>query len=81
MKTSAVWKSSVPDKLDSDNFPPSKATTSQNKYCGTKIGARYDKDITYSKTRVRQPPLKLTLVVDVKKWLSYKGTCHVIVPL
>ena len=32
----------------------------------------------YSKTCVRQPPLKLTLVVDVKRWLSYKGTCHVI---
>ena len=32
----------------------------------------------YSKTCVRQPPLKLTLVIDVKRWLSYKGTCHVI---
>ena len=32
----------------------------------------------YSKTCVRQPPLKLTLVVDVGRWLSYKGTCHVI---
>ena len=32
----------------------------------------------YSKTCVRQPTLKLTLVVDVEKWLSYKGTCHVI---
>ena len=32
----------------------------------------------YSKTCVRQAPLKLTLVVDVKSWLSYKGTCHVI---
>ena len=32
----------------------------------------------YSKTCVRQPPLKLTLVVDVKRWLSCKGTCHVI---
>ena len=32
----------------------------------------------YSKTCVREPPLKLTLVVDVEKWLSYKGTCHVI---
>ena len=32
----------------------------------------------YSKTCVRQPPLKLTLVVDVEKWLSYKGSCHVI---
>ena len=32
----------------------------------------------YSKTCVRQPPLKLTLVVDVEWWLSYKGTCHVI---
>ena len=31
----------------------------------------------YSKTCVRQPPLKLTLVVDVER-LSYKGTCHVI---
>ena len=31
----------------------------------------------YSKTCVRQPPLKLTLVVDVERWLSYKGTCHV----
>ena len=32
----------------------------------------------YSKTCVRQPPLKLTLVVDAERWLSYKGTCHVI---
>ena len=32
----------------------------------------------YVKTCVRQPPLKLTLVVDVERWLSYKGTCHVI---
>ena len=32
----------------------------------------------YSKTCVRQPPLKLSLVVEVKRWLSYKGTCHVI---
>ena len=32
----------------------------------------------YSKTCVRQPPLKLTLVVDVERWLSYKGTCRVI---
>ena len=34
--------------------------------------------IMYSKTCVRQPPLKLTLVVDVERRLSYKGTCHVI---
>ena len=33
---------------------------------------------SYSKTCVRQPPLKLTLVVDVERWLSYKGACHVI---
>ena len=32
----------------------------------------------YSKTCIRQPPLKLTLVVDVERWLSHKGTCHVI---
>ena len=32
----------------------------------------------YSKTCVREPPLRLTLVTDVEKWLSYKGTCHVI---
>ena len=31
----------------------------------------------YSKTCVRQPPSKLTLVADVERW-SYKGTCHVI---
>ena len=31
-----------------------------------------------SKTCVRQPPLKPTLVVDVERWWSYKGTCHVI---
>ena len=29
-------------------------------------------------TCVRQPPLNLTLVVDVERWLSYKGTYHVI---
>ena len=34
--------------------------------------------LNYSKTCVRQQPLKLTLVVDVERWLSYKGTCHVI---
>ena len=32
----------------------------------------------YSKTCVRQPPLKLTLVVDVERQMSCKGTCHVI---
>ena len=30
----------------------------------------------YSETCVR--PLRLTIVVDVERWLSYKGTCHVI---
>ena len=34
--------------------------------------------VHYSKTCVRKPPLKLTLVVAVERWLSYKGTCHVI---
>ena len=34
--------------------------------------------LMHSKTCVRQPPLKLTLVVDVERWLSYKGTRHVI---
>ena len=34
--------------------------------------------LMYSKTCVRQPPLKLTLAVDVERWLSYKGTCNVI---
>ena len=38
----------------------------ENIYCG------------YSETCVRQPPLSLTLVVDVERRLSYKGTCHVI---
>ena len=32
----------------------------------------------YSETCVRKPPLRLTLVNDAEKWLSYKGTCHVI---
>ena len=32
----------------------------------------------YSKACVRKPPLRLTLVVDMERWLSYKGTCHVI---
>ena len=32
----------------------------------------------YSETCVRKPPLRLTLMVDVERWLSYKGTCHVI---
>ena len=32
----------------------------------------------YSETCVREPPLRLTSVVDVERWLSYKGTCHVI---
>ena len=36
--------------------------------------------LPYSKTCVREPPLNLTLVVDVERWLSYKGTCHVILP-
>ena len=30
----------------------------------------------YSETCVRKP--SLTLVADVERWLSYKGTCHVI---
>ena len=37
--------------------------------------------LRYSNTCVRQKPLKLTLVVDVERWLSYKGTCHVILYL
>ena len=32
----------------------------------------------YSETCVRKPPLSLALMVDVERWLSYKGTCHVI---
>ena len=32
----------------------------------------------YSETCVRKPPLRLTLVADVERWLSYKGTCNVI---
>ena len=32
----------------------------------------------YSETCLRKPPLRLTLVVSVERWLSYKGTCHVI---
>ena len=35
-------------------------------------------NFSYSKTCVRQPTLKWTLVVDMERWLSYKGTCHVI---
>ena len=34
-----------------------------------------------SETCVRKPPLKLTLVADVERWLSYKGICHVILLL
>ena len=30
------------------------------------------------KTCVRKPPLRLSLMVDVERWLSYKGTYHVI---
>ena len=37
-----------------------------------------EREETYSKTCVIQSPLKLTFVVDVERWLSYKGTCHVI---
>ena len=33
---------------------------------------------TYSETCVSKPPLWLTLVVDMERWLSYKGICHVI---
>ena len=35
----------------------------------------YVEFVQYSTTCVRQPPLKLTLAVDVERWLSYKGTC------
>ena len=35
----------------------------------------------YSETCVRKPPLRSTLVADVEMWLSYKGTCHVILKL
>ena len=34
-----------------------------------------------SETCVRKPPLKLTLVADVERWLSCKGICHVILLL
>ena len=30
----------------------------------------------YSEICVRKPPLRLTLVVDVKRWLSYKAKLH-----
>ena len=46
--------------------------------CYTLLCSTVSMDSTYSKTCVRQPPLKLNLVVDVERWLSYKGTCHVI---
>ena len=32
----------------------------------------------YSETCVREPSLWLIFVVDVERWLSCKGTCHVI---
>ena len=34
----------------------------------------------YSETCVRQPPMRqiLNSEGDVERWLSYKGTCHVI---
>ena len=32
----------------------------------------------YSETCVREPHLRLTSAIDVERWLSYKGTCHVI---
>ena len=35
-------------------------------------------NLCYSETCVRKPPLRLTLVVDLERWQSYKGTCHVI---
>ena len=41
-----------------------------------KFGTNIEFELLFSKTCVRQPPLKLTLVVDVERWLSYKGTCH-----
>ena len=43
-----------------------------SRFCRTRV-----KSLRYSKTCVRQPPLKLT-VLDVERWLSYKGTCYVI---
>ena len=36
------------------------------------------RETCYSEACVRKPHLRLTLVVDVERWLSYKGTCHVI---
>ena len=42
------------------------------------FGCLFAASTKYSETCVRKPPLRLTLVVDVERWLSYKGTCHVI---
>ena len=39
---------------------------------------KYPDQPAYSETCVRKPPSRLTLVVDVERWQSYKGTCHVI---
>ena len=38
---------------------------------------RYNGAAVYSETCVRKPPLRLTLLVAMARWLSYKGTCHV----
>ena len=34
--------------------------------------------LQYSEICVREPPLRMTSAIDVERWLSYKGTCHVI---
>ena len=47
-------------------------------WSGPSLFATHPDIFGYSKTCVRQPHLKLTLVVDVERWLSCKGTCHVI---
>ena len=43
-----------------------------------RLGEKIDLCFKYSETCVREPPLRLSLLVGVERWLSYKGTCHVI---
>ena len=47
-------------------------------YASRDAGFCVPENPVYSKTCVREPPLRLILVVYVERWLSYKGTCHVI---
>ena len=72
-----IYTSVDPDQMSKNE------TSDQGLHCLPHIQQQYSHTMrrlirVYSETCVRKPPLRVTSVVDMERWLSYKGTCHVI---